>query len=94
MYKRPTPETFERGWGRKSPRTADRMERYVQQTWTGSKFGVMWVGHRRNKLDGKKLEQRDNFVDLGGAICGVGNSLVSTRKNPWDLASTLAWVFI
>ena len=26
-------------WGSRSPRTADRVERYVQQTWTESKFG-------------------------------------------------------
>ena len=27
------------GRGRKSPKTADRVERYVQQTWTESMFG-------------------------------------------------------
>ena len=46
LYKRHTPETIVRimpgsSSGRviKSPRTADRVERYVQQTWTESKFG-------------------------------------------------------
>ena len=58
----------------------NRVGKYVKQTWTKSKFvktEVMWVGHRRTelemRLDGKKLKQRDSFVNLGGAICGDGN---------------------
>ena len=46
FYKRHTPETIVRIWpgsssgrGSKSPRTADRVERFVQQTWTESMFG-------------------------------------------------------
>ena len=57
------------------------MEHYVQQTRTGSKFGEDSgnVSEAEKKeleihLDGKKLKQRDSFVYLGGAICGVGKS--------------------
>ena len=44
----------------------------------------MWVGYRRKELemhlDGKKLEERDNFVNLSVAIFGNGNSPISIRK--------------
>ncbi len=36
---------------------------------------------------------RDSFVYLGGAICGVGSSPISKRKNLWGVAWTMAWVF-
>ena len=49
------------------------------------KTEVMWVGHRKIEqyiiLDVEKLKQRDSFVYLGGAICVVGSSPVSKRKN-------------
>ena len=57
-------------------RTADRMERYVQQTWAESKLGedggkVGGELTRRKELerhlDGKKLKQTDSFLYLGGA---------------------------
>ena len=60
---------------RRMGRTADRMERYVQQTCAESKFGEYRgnVGGeltRRKELerhlDGKKLKQTDNFVYPGG----------------------------
>ena len=54
------------------------------------KTEVMWVGYRRKELDAKKLKQRDTFVYLGGAICGVGSSPISKRKNLWGVAWTLA----
>ena len=46
LYKRHTPETIIRiwpgsssGWGSYSPRTADSVDRYFQQTWTEGTFG-------------------------------------------------------
>ena len=46
---------------------------------------VMRVEHRKQEqyiiLGVKKLKQRDSFVYLGGAICGVGSSPISKRKN-------------
>ena len=65
--------------GSKSPRTADRVERYVQQTWTESMFGEDgW------DIGGKSCKY------LGGAICGVGSSPISKRKNLSGVAWTLA----
>ena len=43
-----------------------------------------WMGRRLS---------RDNFADLGGAICGVDISPISKRENLWGVAWTLAWVF-
>ena len=38
------------------------------------KMEVLWVGQQKKdldvRLDGKKLNQRDSFVYLGGAVCG------------------------
>ena len=46
LYKSHTPETIVRrwpgsgrGWGSKSPRTVDRVERYYQQTWSEGRLG-------------------------------------------------------
>ena len=43
---------------------------------------MLWVGQQKKeldiRLDGKKLNQRDFFVYLGGAVCGDGNSQEST----------------
>ena len=46
LYKRHSPETIVRiwpgsssGWGSKSPRIVDRVERYFQHTWTEGTFG-------------------------------------------------------
>ena len=53
---------------------------------------VMLVGPRQKEQyiirDGKKLKQKDSFVYLGRAICGVGSSPISKRKNLWDVAWT------
>ena len=42
------------------------------------KTEVVHVGHQREEqdivLEGKKLNQRDSFVHLGGAVCGDGNA--------------------
>ena len=86
------------GWGSRSPRTADRMERYFQQSWTESRIGEdrdnvggirpRWKQQEMN-LEGKKLKQTV-LSTWDGAIYGVGNS--PTRKTPLD-AWTLASVF-
>ena len=42
------------------------------------------MGHKKEQyvpLDVKKLKQRDSFVYLGGAICGVGSSPNSKWEN-------------
>ena len=79
------------GWGIISQKTADIMERCVQQSWAESKIGEdrtnvdgirpIWKEHEIN-LDERKLKQIHSFVYLVGAICGDGNSPVSTRKTP------------
>ena len=42
------------------------------------KTEVLHIGHQREELDieleGKKLNQRDSFVCLGGAVCGDGKT--------------------
>ena len=42
------------------------------------KTEVLWVGQQKKdldiRLDGKKLNQRDSFVYLGGAVCGDGST--------------------
>ena len=42
------------------------------------KTEVLHIGHQREELDieleGKKLNQRDSFVYLGGAVCGDGKT--------------------
>ena len=46
---------------------------------------VMHIGHQREELDigldGKKLTQRDSFVHLGEAVCGVGKTEREARRS-------------
>ena len=55
-----------------------RLEGNLWQTWTESleKMEVLWVRQQKKdldvRLDGKKLNQRDSFVYLGGAVCVRG----------------------
>ena len=66
---------------------ADLQERLVDWKEIFSKHGlrvsldkreVLWVGQQKKDLDirlhGKKLNQRDSFVYLSGAVCGDGNT--------------------
>ena len=63
--------------GNRFLRTADRVERYIQQTELRLKSltEVMLVEQRMKdldiRLDGKKLKQRDSCVYLGGASVGM-----------------------
>ena len=63
---------------------ADLQERLVDWKEIFGKHGlrvslekteVLWVGHQKKdieiRLDGKKLNQRESFVYLGGAVCGT-----------------------
>ena len=59
LYKSHTPKTIVRRWsgsgrrrGSKSPRTVDRVERYIQQTWIESTLGEDGgnMGFRRKEL--------------------------------------------
>ena len=57
------------------------MEEHLWQTWTESKSredgGALCRAAEKNldiRLDGKKLKQRDNFVYVGGAVCGDGGT--------------------
>ena len=65
-------------------READLQERLVDWKEIFGKHGlrvslekteVLWVGHQKKdieiRLDGKKLNQRESFVYLGGAVCGT-----------------------
>ena len=58
------------------------------------KTEVMWwdIEGKSCKYTWMEAKQRNSFVYLDGVICGVGDLPVSTRKNPWDVAWTLAWV--
>ena len=51
---------------------------------------MLHIGHQREELDieleGKKLNQRDSFVYLGGAVCGDGK-MVRRRVQ----AGAIAW---
>ena len=38
------------------------------------------AGHRAGLLEGKKLTQGDNFVYLGGAVCGDGKTEREVRR--------------
>ena len=47
------------------------------------KTEVLWVGQQRDldiRLDWKKLNQRDSFVHLGGAVCGDGDTETEIRR--------------
>ena len=44
------------------------------------KTEVPWVGQQKKDLDGKKLNQRDSFVYLGGAVCGDGGTETEIRR--------------
>ena len=48
------------------------------------KTEVLWTGHQKkdldNRLDGKKLNQQDIFVYLGGAVCGDGGTDTYIRR--------------
>ena len=48
------------------------------------KTEVLHIGHHREELDieqeGKKLTQRDSFVNLGGAVCGDGKTEREVRR--------------
>ena len=73
--------------GSNSPRTYDRVKRYFSRHGLRvrlEKTEVMRVVHSMKELyinlGGKKLKQRDIFVYLGGAICGVGSSPILKRK--------------
>ena len=45
---------------------------------------MLWVGQQKIylgiRLDGKKLNQRDSFVYLGGAVCGDGSRETEIRR--------------
>ena len=45
---------------------------------------MLWVGHQKKDLDirlkGKKLNQQDIFVYLGGAVCGDGDTEMEVRR--------------
>ena len=52
------------------------------------KTEVLHIGHQREELDieleGKKLNKRDSFVYLGGAVCGDGKTGGEVRRaNTW-----------
>ena len=57
------------------------------------KTEVTQIGHQREELDieleGNKLNQRDSFVYLGGAVCGDGKTerevrrMVQAGSNAW-----------
>ena len=52
------------------------------------KTEVLHIGHQREELDieleGKKLNKRDSFVYLGGAVCGDGKTGGELRRaNAW-----------
>ena len=57
------------------------------------KTEVLWVGQQKQdldiRLDGKKLNQRDSFVYLGGAVCGDGGTATELRRRVQAGAS--AW---
>ena len=57
------------------------------------KMEVLWVGQQKKdldiKLDGKKLNQRDSFVYLGGAVCGDGSTETEIRRRVQAGASAL-----
>ena len=72
---------------------ADLQERLVE--WKGifgkhglrvslEKMKVFWVGQQNKdldiRLDGKKLNQRDSFVYLGGAVCRDGGTETEIRR--------------
>ena len=61
-----------------------RLEGNLWQTWTESKMEVLWVGQQKKdldiRLDGKKLNQRDSFVYMGGALCGDGGMEKEIRR--------------
>ena len=55
------------------------------------KTEVLWVGQQKKyleRLDGKKLNQRDSFVYLGGAVCGDGGTETEIRRRIQAGAST------
>ena len=49
------------------------------------KTEVLHIGHQREELEieleGKKLNQRDSFMYLGGAVCGDGKTERGTSKS-------------
>ena len=58
-----------------------RLEGNLWQTWTESKSredgGVLGRAAKKDldiRLDGKKLNQQDSFIYLGGAVCGDGGT--------------------
>ena len=54
---------------------------------------MLWVEQQKKdlqiRLDGKKLNQRDSFVYLGGAVCGDGGTETEIRRGVQAGAS--AW---
>ena len=54
---------------------------------------MLWVGQQKKdldiRLDGKKLNQRDSFVYLGGGVCGDGGT--ETEIHSRIQAGTCAW---
>ena len=53
------------------------------------KTGVLCVGQQNRdlyiRLEGKKPNQRDSFVYLGGAVCGDGGAETELRKLEWKV---------
>ena len=106
LYKRHTPETIllrcwpgsSSGRGSNSPRTADRVEIYVQQTWTESMFGEdgdNWdIRGKSCKCIrvGRSLNKEKNIIP-GWSDMWSSSSPISKMKNLWGVAWTLAWVF-
>ena len=81
---------------------ADLQERLVDWKEIFGKYGLtvsldktemLWVGQQKKdldiKLDGKKLNQRDSFVYLGGTVCGNGDTETEIRRRIQAVAS--AW---
>ena len=48
---------------------------------------MLWVRQQNKdldiRLDGKKLNQRDSFVYLGGAVCGDSSTEMEIRSTSW-----------
>ena len=90
------------GWGSRHQRTADRMDRCVQQSWTESKFGEdrgKWVlsnldgKTKQINMDGEKLKQRDSCLPGWSDMWGWQFASLNKEKRLWYVAWTLASVF-